>query len=179
VFQNQVFSERSVPRGRGHGAGAFPLALSGDSFPLVRIKAVRVKPPASVIQLPSASSAAVVIQASSPVLTGRPPCTRLRDRFPAALCQKRATVVHFPHFWHFMPYVESVTYVFSKAANGSTPSVRTTGHDPLSPRPRPGRPGLALFSFTPGACGCILMSGWALVSWFFVVLSGCSVLRID
>jgi len=61
------------------GAGTFPAPLRGHSFPLVRIKAVSVKPPASVIQLPSASSA-VVIQASSPVLTGRSPRARLRER---------------------------------------------------------------------------------------------------
>ena len=161
----------------GLGARAFPLALSSKSFPLVTKEAIGVKPPASVIQLPSASSA--VIQASFPVLTGRPLRARLRDRFPATLCQKRATALHFVHFLPFMPIVESATYVFSKTANGSTPSVRTTRRDLRFPARVQAGPGLALFSFTPGACGCILMSGWALIPRFFVVLSGCSALRID
>ena len=95
------------------------------------------------------------------------------------LCQKRATALPFPPFCRFLPIVESATYVFSKAAKGSTPSVRTTRRDLLFPARLQAGPGLALFSFTPGAGGCILMSGWALIPRFFVVLSGCSALRID
>ena len=47
-----------------------------------------------------------------------------------------------------MPIVESATYVFSKTANGSTPSVRTTRRDLLFPARVQADPG-SRFSLSP------------------------------
>jgi hypothetical protein len=56
--------------------------------------------------------------------------------------------MHFLPFCPFLPIMESATYVFSKAANGSTPSVRTTRRDLLFPARVQADPG-SRFSLSP------------------------------
>ena len=113
----------------GLDARAFPLALSSKPFPLVRVEAVRVKLAARVVEFASASPA-VVIQVSSPFLTGRPPRARLRERISCGgpKVDRRPFALAFctESEWLTLAPVRSAKplYAGSTPARASIPSLR-------------------------------------------------------